>query len=201
MSVTTEPEVKVSVSANGKTFELSTPQVTENIERLLRAAPGYQPFPIPSEAELDGEFTPSDVLDALADDLIIKHRLTVADGCTIKFFFRDHGGKSKGRAVLGKTIKPTGLLHHFSGADFIVWIAADHLRESGASVVDVEAVLFHELNHVAEKVDDETGESTYLVAGHDWEGFESEIAHYGLRARHLTPLVAAVKQLALGLAE
>lgn len=153
-----------------------------------------QRYEVPSEAELDGEFTAAPDIERIAGELIARHRLTVQANATILYLWRDKGGRTQGKATYGKCSKASGLVRHFSEADAVIWLAADHLREAGATATEVEAVVFHELCHLAENAEGEL-----IVVGHDFQGFESELRHYGTTARDLRPLVHATRQLVLDL--
>ena len=164
-----------------------TTAVLNEVERILGDV-----YPVPSEASLDGEFSPAPDLDRLIPDLRTRHPGLAAWNCRLTLLWRDRGGKTKGRPTLGRCTKPTGLLRHFADTDIVIWLAADHLRERGATRREVEAVLFHELSHVSE---DEEG-AVFLV-GHEAEVFFSELEHYGKEVRHLRAFVRAVQQLRL----
>lgn len=47
----------------------------------------------------------------------------------IAFLWKASGGGSRGKTTLGRTSKPSGLLHYFADADFVIWLAPDHLRD------------------------------------------------------------------------
>jgi hypothetical protein len=65
---------------------------------------------------------------------------------------------------------PTGLLGHFAeGAQFVGWLAADHLYQAPAS--EISAVIFHELLHAG--IDIDTGKPNIIP--HDYEVFTAEI--------------------------
>lgn len=155
-------------------------------------------YPIPSEAALDGEFTPAPDLERIATDLLSRHALIATDYRLI-YLWKDKGGKSKGRATLGKCTKPSGLLAHFADTDFVIWLAADHLRSNAATHREVEAVVFHELQHVGEtEADEEKGtEPDAAIVGHEFEGFFAELREYGTTVRDMRQIVAAAQQLTL----
>lgn len=118
--------------------------------------------------------------------------------CQIEYLWKSKGGASAGNLVLGKCVKVSGLSRYFSGgADYVIWLAADHARSLKLNNWQLEALLYHELCHIDLDDDDETGEpSATRTVGHDAELFYGEIAHYGLWRRSLEPLAAAM-QIAL----
>ena len=149
-------------------------------------------YDIPGEASLDGEFTPAPDLEQIAQRLMLRHQMKTQMDCHILYLWRDKGGKSRGKPVYGRCTRPTGLLRHFSEADFVIWLAADHLREAGATEREVEAVVYHELLHIGE---DEEGE--VKLVDHEFTGFFSELRLYGTTVRDLKPLVRLAQQLEL----
>lgn len=92
----------------------------------------------------------------------------------IAWLWKRKGGASGGKATLGKCQKPTGLLRHFAGADFVIWLAADHCRDHRLTAHQVEALVYHELLHAGE---DEGGKPVILP--HDFTGFLREVREYG----------------------
>ena len=93
----------------------------------------------------------------------------------VVYLWKASGGKANGKLVLGKCQKATGLVAHFSKADWVVWLAADHGRDLGLTRWQVEAGLYHELLHAGA---DEVGTPTLYP--HDAEMFRAEIEQYGL---------------------
>jgi hypothetical protein len=124
------------------------------------------------------------------------------DDANIVYLWKESGGASGGMAVLGKCIRPTGLTEFFACApdihtrahldllnaadmsgfapppankvDYIVWAAADHLRENAASVRTVHALIFHELCHT------HWDDGDLVVKSHEFEGFAREIEEFGM---------------------
>jgi len=173
---------------------------TVTMTSLLEPAPAL--FPVPPESQLDGEFTPSDALDRLGQAFIGRHEL-IAGSYRLLYFWKDRGGRSKGRPVLGRATKPTGLLAHFATCDVVIWLAADHLRD--ATHREVERALFHELSHVGERVPDPEDEDSagmgpeLVLLGHDVDCFLNELAYYGATVADLRPIVAVAHQLTMDL--
>jgi len=115
----------------------------------------------------------------------------------IVYLWKRKGGNAKGHAKLGQCQKPSGLLLHFADCDFVVWLAADHLRERQYTAKQIEAVVFHELNHAGYEEDEETGAGKYVIVGHDAEVFYSEITRYGTYKEDLQLLAGVFRQLSL----
>lgn len=114
----------------------------------------------------------------------------------ISYLWKRKGGAQGGGARLGAAVKASGLVRYFSNGQIVIWLAADHVRDARFTPRQIEALLFHELLHVA--IDEETGEITLLA--HDFEGFRSEIEEYGFW-RPSAKSMAKAFQLALALEE
>lgn len=155
--------------------------VTEQRARTL--VTGGNPdklFPVPPEeafAEVEGpvEYIEAPDVERVAAALIgtcsefshLRERALV-------YLWRAEGGKTKGKATLGKCAKPSGLLKHFAEADFMVWLAADHVRGMQFSAWQVEALVYHELLHAGA-----TDKGEPVLWPHDFEGFRPEVSRYG----------------------
>ncbi len=181
---------------------------------LIDDAGGTAPTPIerrytpPAGAAFVGpdgetiEFLPAPDLSRGAVTLRERHPEDLAhlDGLTIEYVWKAAGGKSGGKAVLGKCTKLAGLARYLSGAldgaldgepvDFVVWLAADHLALR--SDRGIEAILFHELCHIGT---DDKGNPT--VVPHDWAGFAREIELFGLHTEDARTVDKAFRQLHL----
>jgi hypothetical protein len=102
----------------------------------------------------------------------------------IEYRWKRKGGRSQGRDTYGKCVKTSGALRHFARCDFLIWVAADHVRESAWTNVQLEALLYHELCHCNCEIDDDEKSPTYgemrlTVRGHDDEVFLDELRRYG----------------------
>jgi hypothetical protein len=146
------------------------------------------PYPVPCEDTFKDDkgetrdFIGGADLQACANRLIAKHstRFGFLQSFTVAFRWRAKGGKTKGKATLGRCQKTAGLLKNFSGADFIIWAAADHCRDAHMTFKDMEALVFHELCHTGATEDFEP-----RVEPHDFEGFVFELQEYGAWTRDL----------------
>lgn len=148
------------------------------------------------------EFVPDDRLEEIVAAL--RPLVGVPDDPAIVVRWKEKGGESNGKATLGKCVKLSGHARHFAGADYLVWVAADHVRVSAFSARQLEALLWHELEHVLVEYDEKTGDPAYKVVGHDCEMFRSEVERYGLWRFDLEAAAdafAAVRQLPLAAAD
>jgi putative metallopeptidase len=143
-------------------------------------------FQIPDKKDfLDDEFLEAPELKKMGLMLIEKYENDFAHlvEANVIYLWKEKGGDSGGRATLGKCIRPTGLAKHFAirsdesegeKVDYIVWAAADHLRDNRANYRTVCALIFHELKHTA------WDDGKLIVVGHEFEGFAREIEEFGM---------------------
>ena len=132
------------------------------------------PYPIPLEDSFGGEdFLSGLDLNVMLAKLIDRHPTLFSHlpMSRIICLWKMKGGISKGKQILGKVQAATGLVGFFSEADFVIWLAADHLHEMVPSEKTVEACLFHEMCHI--QWDAQDGKAT--VVDHDCAGFAKEV--------------------------
>lgn len=165
-------------------------------ELLARPGADEMAYPAPTEERFEdgGEFVVAPDLAGIAARLIEDHpRLGHLNDTGVICLWKKTGGKTRGVPTIGKCQKPSGMLKHFVGADFVVWLAADHARDAGLTQRQVEAALYHELLHTG--VNEETGRPT--TVGHDVEMFAAEIEEYGLWKADLQDIAPSFRQLRL----
>lgn len=109
----------------------------------------------------------------------------------LTYLWKRKGGTSGGVAVLGKTISAGGLVRFVTGAEFVIWLAADNCE--GFTNYALEALVFHELCHV--DLPDEHG--IQKLRGHDFEAFNDEVATYGAWKQDLERAKRTFAQLPL----
>jgi hypothetical protein len=150
---------------------------------------------IPSEEDFtDTDWLPAADLEAIADRLIetkpdLKHLYVFK---TV-YFWKRAGGVTGGQPTMGKCRRVSGDLKAVApGADFMVWLAADHCREQEITVHQAEAFVFHELMHTAQ---DDKGRPR--IRPHDFVGFVAEVREFGLYDQMLQAAGTAFQQLAL----
>lgn len=169
------------------------------VGRFLKLAPDA-PYPAPQEAlfasEDDSEldFIKASDLETIGHRLIGEYEeFTHLRHLAVVFLWKREGGEKHGQAVLGKCTKPNGMVKHFSNADWVVWVAADHCRNYGLTDTQIEAICHHELLHASEKTD-KNGNIKPAVRGHDWEGFSQNVQRYGLWQENLKLAAQAFEQ-------
>jgi hypothetical protein len=101
--------------------------------------------------------------------------------------------KRKGGKAMGMCVRVGGTAKAFApGTDFLIWLAADHCRETRLSAYQIEALTFHELLHVAL-----SPKGKPALRKHDWEGFRREIVEYGMWLPDVQAIGEAFQQLRL----
>lgn len=151
---------------------------------------------IPQDGEFDeAGFLAKDDLTKLYDALIKEHapQLGFLKRFDIAVLWKRKGGMTGGRERLGNAQRPGGLLKHFSSAVFVVWLAADHIRQKEFSDEQIAAALFHQLC----KLDSTGEEDKPTLQGPDIVAFRQEIEHYGPWNPDLTQAAATFQQLKL----
>lgn len=156
---------------------------------------------VPDEDQFDGaDFMPAPELDDLYEQLVDQHdSLEHLRLVEVAIRWKRSGGKKGGRPVFGKTVKRSGLVSAFTDADFIVWLAADHVLEAEYTDRQIAALLHHELMHISyeDPEDDEEGARKYVLVGHDFEGFKAELLTYGAWEEMLQEAADAFRQASL----
>lgn len=152
-------------------------------------------FPIPEESLFESGFLVAPELERVAERLIAAHPNTFnhLPSLDVAYLWRKAGGSSNGKATLGKCQRPSGLLAHFSQVHYVIWLAADHIRDGEFTEDQVEACLFHEMLHTG--LHEETMEP--VMVPHDVETFAAEIRTYGLWTESLRYVGKAFKQARL----
>ncbi len=175
--------------------------VKENAQ--IEAVLGVALAPVPEDADfvVDGRhqlWLPAPELAELAGEIIAAHSdvLQGARSSQIQYLWRRKGPYSNHRPVFGRCVKASGLLRYFGRSDFVIWLAADHIRNYGLTGRQLEALLFHELMHVG-LVSDQQGNVRPALRPHQWEGWAEEIRRYGLWWEPLERIGEAVRQMPL----
>lgn len=181
---------------------------TRGRERKLICVPDEHPdtayprIPVPDAFD-DGDFLRAKDIEAIAALLIGHYEGQFAHlrKLSIGYAWKRTGGAPHGSRTLGKTVKASGLTRYFSGHDFIIWLAADHLREfndddNPATFWQVEAIVYHEMMHVAVDLN-----GAPILRAHDFEGFAKEVTEYGAWDETTIVMRRAFKQMEMFAAE
>ena len=198
MSLHTVPKPKEEVTITLLDVE-GEPKVSLSLDEYA-ALPGKiaaaHAYPVPSEETFDeADYLPGHDLEVQLGRLIDRHETLFSHIARLKItcLWKAKGGASKGKQTLGKVQAATGLVGFFSEADFVIWLAADHLREGTASEKVIEACLFERACSL--QWDAEGG--TVQIVGEDFSGFTESLRFYGAWRKDLTKASEAFEQLGL----
>lgn len=138
-------------------------------------------------------FSPAPDAAKIAKDIIPKwhDHLKAAE---IDFLFTPKEIRSKGRIVMAKTQKCSGLLEHYSKANFVITIS--FMQWIDLSEKQKIALIDHELCHCGLDVK-ENGEASWVIIGHDVEEFNVVIERHGLWSKDVGEMAETIKQLKL----
>lgn len=200
------------VNDAGATMRIVTPENDVTIGRAVapdcvREAANSYPRETalpPTEDEFEGaDFLQTHDLDAMKNQLIAKwSEFSALKRCGIDILWKAKGGQSGGKLTFGKCTKLSGLAGFYSGGqDFVIWIAADHVRDHNLTQHQLEALIYHELSHIGWEVDEKTGEIKWAVVAHDATLFFNELTRYGTWQQDLRILRQSYEQLALASGE
>lgn len=137
---------------------------------------------VPEAEDFDGqEFLLAEDLTALYEQLILDYPETHGhlDQVEVKVVWKAKGGKSQGKARLGYCAKLSGAAKFFAECEFLIWLAADTVVDLELSDSQIRAALSHEMRHIAWQDGEDGEDGKAVIAGHDFEGFVSEIKELG----------------------
>jgi hypothetical protein len=139
------------------------------------------PFSEPSRLiPSDGAFLNAPQKDApelanLAARLIEQHGFLARLGtCRIDYLWERKGSNSKGKRSIGRLKRVSGTWRRYCPFQFVISLSADTARLAAFTDRQVEAALFHQLLHI-----DQDAKGNWIRVGHDFEGFGTEVRHYG----------------------
>lgn len=149
---------------------------------------------VPDESAFDGEYMDAPELEQLAKVVMEEHaELAYLREWSVRVLWRRQGS---GKEAMGRCKVLSGELRFFTGADWLIWAAADFCKLM--SDRQIEALLFHELMHCEVKVN-KAGQQRAATRGHDFEGFGLEVERYGAWDTTLVRAKDSFRQLELGL--
>lgn len=145
---------------------------------------------IPPKEELKGKpFIPAPGIANLADHVIDKHSdvLGPLADFSVDYLWKSRGGSSHGKPRFAGTTQASALVRFYSDKHFIVWFAADHLRDLKVPLTEeqYEALLFRELLKIGQQ--ENTGSP--LIKGYDVQTFHAEMERYGAWESDLAELL------------
>lgn len=126
----------------------------------------------------------------LGDKLIMAHHPEALDA-NIAYMFRSKSSKSGGKTKLASCILASDLQKALHGYSYVIEIAADewdHFEQNQR-----EALLLHEILHIAAKENEKTGDVTWGLRHHDTEEFRKVVEVYGLWTGDIEEMAKAIK--------
>lgn len=174
-------EQDVAQSENGTsepTPAEPTPFAGENRSHIWAAELAVERFIPPTNWKDGEEWRPADDISDIVQRIIkaFPGKFDHLTSLRIASMWKRNGRTKSGRAILGKAQVTRGLtLHFFDGAEFWLWIAADHVMEQSFSHTHLEALVFSLLLSM---VSDEEGKLT--ISAPDFTGFIAEVQEYGI---------------------
>lgn len=159
-------------------------------------------YPVPSDETFEQEdaaYLPAFDLEKIGQRLIRAcPELRWLDRYAVAYVWKRAGTVSNQKAVLGRCSKTSGKLRHFAKVVYVIELAADHCRDRYLTHRQIEALLYHELSHPVELIDDKGNVKPALV-GHDLEMFWAEYRRYGAWRQELIDAEHEFRQGALDL--
>lgn len=137
-------------------------------------------YPVPAEDAFPAgvEYLDAPDIRTIAGGLILEHSHLFGwlENYSVMYRWKAAGGSDRGKPKLGECKKANGHDRYLYGKrlHFFITLSADHVRDYQLSPEQVEALIFHELNHAST---DEKGKP--VVLPHEFEGFRAELIEYG----------------------
>lgn len=179
---------------------METTTHTPPVERsLVTEGSPDERYPLPAKPQLragDGVMRAHD-LGTIARTLIDSDAFPFAELADLKiaYLWAERGGLTGGFPAFGRMHKESKVNRHFSQVDYVATLSVDHLTTIKATRWQVEALVAHQLGHIAVATT-EKGEKRYGIKGHDFEGFAFEFEHYGV---YLSGQVTGAQSIALAI--
>lgn len=147
---------------------------------------------------LPREYAEGGDIREIAETLIERcAELDALGGVDIRYLWRKKGRKKGGRLTLGTCQKLSGLARYgLGGGEFLIILDAENCELHNLTAWQLEALVFHELLHIAPP-DEDDPTSQYELVGHEFEGFGAELRRYGLWHRDARRIAPAFEQARL----
>lgn len=158
--------------------------------------PTLRAFSAPSGETLD--YARGTDIERIADALIAQCAdLAFLSNVIVRYLWRRKRQAKAGKVILGTCASLSGVPQFaLGGGEFLITLNWENCRAAQLRAWQLEALVYHELNHIAPPDDDEPNAAPSLV-GHDFEGFASELDRYGMWHPALAVAGAAFGQLGL----
>lgn len=167
----------------------------ENPSKIWPAEKTHERYVTPRNWEESEEWKAGDDIADIVQKLIAAHpdRFGHLTPLTIACLWKKNGRTQRGQKLYGKASVPGGITRHFlDGAQFMIWLAADHLMDDLWTHLSVEAFVFSLLCGM-----DEDDEGKLTIAAPDFSGFVAELEEYGAWRDQLRDGAKAFHQVSL----
>ena len=134
-------------------------------------------------------YTVAQPVERIAEQLIRRHHRHLLD-VPIRYLFRDKAVVSRGRVVLGKARKVSGLAAHLvhlvrkdEPPDQVEFFVIEIARDGWEGLTEAQraALVDHELCHLGVDIpDDATSDRKLVLRGHDLEEFAAVVERHGM---------------------
>lgn len=168
---------------DGVTIDIGAPDAARRL--LLGGDPDAKAWLPPERLFRDStgqrtDFCRAPEIQAIADALRYAYPEFIhLRGLRIAYLWRRKKQAKGGKTILGTCSALSGIPQAFLEADWAVTISAESCREARLTAWQMEALVYHELCHIAPP-DEDDPESQPSLVGHDFEGFSDELRRYGL---------------------
>lgn len=165
--------------------------------RLVDGRDGDTLAPVPTDDSfLERDYLDGGPLEAILEALIAAFpEFAHLQDASVGVLWKRKASKKGGKVGGGTCQRVSGVLGYFTAHEFLVAIAADYARDRALTAWQLEALVYHELDHIV--ADPESGKLG--LRGHDFEGFRSELARYGTWHTDLSAAGRVFAQLGLPL--
>lgn len=178
--------MSITMEGRPRTFETVDTGTGEKVDR----------WAVPHPDEFFGAFLEDERLDDLLEETIeaFIDQFGWLSKWRVKILWKRKGGDKGKKLKLGSCQVPSGLAKHFSKADYIILLSADHIRMRGFTEQQMQALVFHELKHCSETDEDDPQPA---IVGHDCELFADEVRYFGAWKENIGALRPVFRQLEL----
>lgn len=203
--------LRTTLTANGRTVDLDSPEAESLTREVVadvvatarnrttgKSESGHDRVQIPDDDTFDeAGYIWDDELRAFGERVREQYAGELEQAGRVLWRWKRKGGTYQGNALGGKCVKLSGPAQHFARADYLIWFAADHLRDMHVTVAEMEAMIYHECCHIEREIDEDTLVEKLGIRGHDFQGFLSELARFGAHSGELRAMRSEVEQMRL----
>jgi hypothetical protein len=177
----------------------------ESEQSELPGTPAAEPEKTDYDVPFESQFNNRDLVEAPGLRTIGERLIEAATdqdgfdhlrGIEIHWFWKRRGGTQGGNPRYGGIKRPSSFEKHYTGNKviYMVWLAADHVREARFTAEQIEACLYDQLTRT--DVDPEDHDA-YRIIGPDFVGSIRTLQRFGVWNADLREAAAHIQQLPL----